>query len=326
MVRNEIGSEFWEVPVVKANHGYFPEYTHWYLSGRCALQAIISDWGGKSVALPSWLCESMILPFVQAGVAVEFYSAFAPIENIRTEAILVMDYFGYCRPLELKGYGGKVIRDVTHSVFAKAYRDADYYFGSLRKWAAFPTGGFAWTADGHALCMANGDDGGYARLRRRAMEEKSAYMQGTRNDKGFLQVFAAAEELLEQCSALPATAEDIEQAKRLDVEQIKERRRENAACLLQSVSDWVLFPSVEKDDCPLFVPVLVPGGRRDTLRQELIRQEIYCPVHWPLSPWHNIAAEDREIYDQELSLVCDQRYTLRDMQRMVQVIDAFRAR
>lgn len=73
----------------------------------------------------------------------------------------------------------------------------------------------------------------------------------------------------------------------------------------------------------MFVPVLVPGGKRDELRRYLIKNEIYCPVHWPVSDYHRLDNKEQFIYDNEISLVCDQRYTEEDMYRMVKKIKAF---
>jgi hypothetical protein len=52
----------------------------------------------------------------------------------------------------------------------------------------------------------------------------------------------------------------------------------------------------------------------------LIREQIYCPIHWPKSPYHGDCGE---LYDRELSLICDQRYDLTDMARMVGVIQRY---
>ena len=324
MMKSEIGSEFWNVPITDQENGIFPGHTAWFLSGRCALQAVIRDWGGKSVALPSWLCESMVKPFMDAGVAVEFYPAMEPIRNIHTDGILVMDYFGYVRPLDMENYCGTVIRDMTHSVFSKAYTDADYYFGSLRKWAGFWTGGYAWTKDGHGLLPETGDDMGYTALRKQAMEEKAAYMEAAAGEKVFLNTFGKADEVLELCGALPADARDIELAKQLDVTWIRERRRANAARLLQSLSDIAIFAELEKQDCPLFVPIRLPKEKRDALRKALIARAVYCPIHWPLSPYHAVDAQTRALYETELSLVCDQRYTVEDMERILEIVQALR--
>ena len=69
----EIGSEFWDVPVTEIENNIFPKSTQWFLSGRSALQAIINDIKEcHTVAMPSWCCDSMVKPFVDAGYTVRF--------------------------------------------------------------------------------------------------------------------------------------------------------------------------------------------------------------------------------------------------------------
>ena len=59
------------------------------------------------------------------------------------------------------------------------------------------------------------------------------------------------------------------------------------------------------------------------MRKILIEQKIYCPVHWPLSNLHNMEERTLSMIDCELSLVCDQRYTEKDMERIIEAINLF---
>ena len=160
----EIGSEFWDIPVSEERNDLFPNYTQWYLSGRSALQAIIKELQNlHTVAMPSWCCDSMVKPFIDAGFDVRFYPVFWRDKLIQEmgldcEVLFIMDYFGYTTTSEtLSGYKGIVIRDVTHSIFSSKYSDADYYFGSLRKWCGIWTGGYAWANDKHRLTEGKKD-------------------------------------------------------------------------------------------------------------------------------------------------------------------------
>lgn len=315
----EIGSEFWEVPVCKEANSIFSPETRWFLSGRSAIKAIIAENNFRTVALPSWCCDSMIRPFLENGIEVSFYPSLEPIERLHSDAILVMDYFGYSAYSDISDYKGIIIRDVTHSIFSKSYSDADYYFGSLRKWAGFWTGGYAWGIVGEA----KGVDKEYVQLRKSAMEDKSKYIQGITDNKAYLKVFTQAEELLDNAGIEMAAPRDIELAQYFDIETIKNQRRKNAKVLLDEFSDIAVFLSLEHDDCPMFVPIRVPYGKRDELRRYLISKEIYCPVHWPISCYHRLNDQTRKIYDEELSLVCDQRYTEADMLRMAACIKEF---
>ncbi len=333
----EIGSEFWNVTTTNDSSHFFPESMQWFLSGRSALQAIIKDLRGcHCVAMPSLCCDSMITPFLKEHIDVRFYPVYwkdGLIQEIRLDcdALFLIDYFGYTGlKTELKGYSGVTIRDVTHSLFSHSYADADYYFGSLRKWCGVWTGGYAWTRNGYALPMENADDFGYMILREMAMQQKSRYLSGASDtngnkltDKRYLKLFAEAEQCLEHVGIAPASERDIELAGRLDVKAIRASRRSNAEILRAAFPEWLVFPKMKATDCPMFVPILVPDGRRDALRRFLIEHEIYCPVHWPLSEYHRLVEREKRLYDNELSLVCDQRYEAKDMERMVRTINLF---
>lgn len=326
----EIGSEFWDVPVTDNIYCLFSKSTQWYLSGRSALQAIISDLGEvRSISLPSWCCDSMIKPFMDAGFDVHFYPVYwqeGLIQEIHldSDVLFLMDYFGYTgqRP-NLGNYEGIVIRDITHSLFSTSYDDADYYFGSLRKWCGVWTGGYAWTKNGHSLNPGNKDDSKYISLREVAMSQKAEYINGEREDKGYLKVFDEAEDYLETVGVAPATDRDVALAEHMDVKTIVNRRRANAEVLRKAFSDWLIFPDMDSTDCPMFVPILIPDRKRDALRCYLINNEIYCPIHWPVSKYHMLDERIENIYENELSLVCDQRYTVDDMNRMVEIIKQF---
>lgn len=336
----EIGGEFWEVPRTEGVSSMFPASTQWYLSGRSALRAIVRELSGcNTVALPSWCCDSMIRPFTDVGMEVRFYSVFKGgifvcEPRLDCDALLVMDYFGYGAPApELSDYGGLVVRDMTHAVFSRGREDANYYFGSLRKWCGLWTGGFAWRDNSAKLASGVPDQSGYAGLRERAMLLKGRYLAHCANvrlepsaKETYLHMFAEAEELLERADAHPAAARDAELVAHLDVDFIVSRRRANARVLMEALGDWLVFPKMGEGDCPLFVPVLVPDGKRDALRRHLIEHDIYCPVHWPISSHHDLSAKDAFPYADELSLVCDQRYAEGDMIRIVETIAEFMER
>ncbi len=332
MVKKEIGSEFWDVPMAEKKNGLFPKCTQWYLSGRSALQAIIAELGDiRSVSLPSWCCDSMVKPFAEVGVNINFYKAAvennALVQKIEydSDVLFLMDYFGYTAPApDVSGFKGIIIRDVTHSIFSASYSDADYYFGSLRKWCGVWTAGYAWTNDGHPLPIKQNDDLGYTLLRDKAMQLKNSYIHGLGvTDKGYLQFFDEAEEILEKVGIVSAADRDVMLASKLDVEYIRQRRRVNAEVLRSAFADWLIFSEKKESDCPMFVPVLVPNGKRDELRRFLISNNIYCPIHWPVSEYHRLTKQEKFLYENELSLVCDQRYTEDDMRRVVQIIKSF---
>lgn len=304
-MKREIGSEFWDIPLLNIENDFFPKETVWLLSGRTALELIVIDSGIKSVSMPTWCCKSMVDPFVKHGVKVSFYEN-EPNKNF--DAIFVIDYFGFTDQIEVpRNYKGVVIRDVTHSLFSKYYDDADYYFGSLRKWAGFITGGFAWGAWKKKLLLQQCDTK-YVSLRKKAMKQKASFIRGETNNKEYLSVFKEANDYLLLCEICSAFGDDIYAAKHLDIERMRMIRRTNAAVLIKRVG--CLF-EMKENDCPLFVPIKT--AKRDQLRKYLIDNNVFPPVHWPGS----------DLGGNELSLVCDQRYDENDMNYICDLIENF---
>jgi len=154
------------------------------------------------------------------------------------------------------------------------------------------------------------------------MRQKRAYVDaGHVGDKqSFLELYRRANAWLrENYSNRRIDRESLEMLNHADFGEIAEARKRNARALYQGLTECsgirFLFDQNQMD-CPLFVPIVVAPSRRDKLRKTLSEASIYCPVHWP-------KPEDRcdsNLYDCELSLVCDQRYSEEDMERVACVV------
>lgn len=337
IIRDEIGSEFWSVPVAERKTHIFPDDMRWFVSGTSALKCILRDIRSyrkiKSAAIPSWCCGCMIEPFLDQGIAVSFYTV-APDENGRLfcdyssappcDLTLVISYFGYSDQNVIGEPSGLVVRDLTHSLFCPGQADADYYFGSLRKWAGFLTGGYAWKkGEWTDLDEVEPIDPAYAALRKDAMQNKLRYLRGEREDKGYLQQFEQAEDYLDHIQIMKGDAEDRIAALHFDAESVRKNRLRNARILLGELDDLALFRHVEETDCPLFFPILLDTKQREGLRRYLIEERIYCPVHWEITDSHRLTIDQRFLYDHELSIVCDQRYGPDEMDRIVKTIRTY---
>lgn len=334
IIRDEIGSEFWDVPTAEREQISFPERTKWFISGTSALQYIIQDAMHSHkiacAAIPSWCCSCMIKPFIRRGIRVFFYSVYVDEAGTLTkdyttvppcDITLCISYFGYLDQKTVGTPGGVVIRDSTHSLLCENNRDGAYYFGSMRKWAGFWTGGYAWKcgewADDKELPAVDPD---YIRLRKGAMESKLRYLRGKCENKDYLRTFEEAEEYLDRCSIMGGSARDVIAARHFDLAAVKARRRQNAECLLAELREYALFGELSEDDCPLFVPVILNNERRNGLRRFLIENRVYCPVHWEITDLHRLTGLQKRLYEQELSIVCDQRYGPREMKRITGLV------
>ncbi len=327
----EIGSEYWCTHNTQRNITSNNE--KYLLSGRTALHYIINDIKAtrlfRKVLLPAYCCESMIQPFIAEGIEVEFYNIDCDVIDYPyindVDVILLLDYFGYQNSQNgeiAKSASNEnkiIIYDSTHKINGnldvQCY--ADYSFCSYRKWfycnfakVTKHKGAF----NNNCILKTNEE---YIRLRDRAAEIKREYISGAIDNKDeFLSLFSTAEDLLgydyKEYAGNPVS---------FNIDDILLRRSQNASYLINElkkipqISMW--RNEVTKDDAPMFVPILVNSGDRNNLRDVLIKNRIYCPVHWPKPTYID---SNSRLYDMELSIVCDQRYNLADMDRIIQVI------
>ena len=356
----EIGSEFWTgcTPSIEQGSTMRPESiysTHdckvkETISGRTALEYIVEIlvYYGKTIAyLPSYCCHTMIEPYLSHGMVVKFYDVVYTPEGLKRiidekeeyDVIMLMDYFGHVDEETLtiaqkvQHRGKSVIYDATHVIYSDVdYSPYDFIYGSYRKWLNINCGFFAWKGELNFDAISPNDDNGqYVILRNKLFDLKSAYMnEGSVTKDEFLPLINEAECVLEKDYHHKRPDErSAEVLRTSDANYVKNRRRTNAQILIDAINDIddyrvrCVNPSLNKSDIPLFVPVLIPPEHRDALRYHLISNDIYCPVHWPLSELHKIMPGSEELFNSELSLICDQRYYENDMLRIFECIQEY---
>ena len=340
----ELGSEFWLNNVKTDNRIYV-------LSGRTAIDLIIQEMGacGKSpssVYMPAYCCDSMILPFWDRGIEILFYDVdyqngkleYNIDANQKIDILYVNNYFGYDNTLSkdiiyhFKEHGATILYDRTHSLFREdcEYQDlADYTFASIRKWMGVPCGAFLSKA-GKELHLAPLRDFPYIKDKIDAMIHKAAYMQGDSSiaKKRFMDLYGSfGHHLAEDYKNYKIDELSMILWHNSDLLALKNNRNTNATYLQVSLKE---IPQIKNmfaltyDDCALFVPVLFESKEiRDSVRQCLTNESIYCPVHWPKPSIIPSDMKVNDIYDRELSLICDQRYNIDDMQHIVEILKKY---
>lgn len=356
-MHKEIGSEFWSNCTPITNKEYTMRPSAIYdtcryrvletLSGRTALDHIVElliGHGMKSAYLPSYCCHTMIEPFLAHGMNVLFYEVVLSKngihrlidENHKCDCILLMDYFGYVdvetNEIAVRENNKNVITiyDATHSMYSKMdYEPYDYIYGSYRKWVDVNCGFLAWKEEGNnGEITQNDNNGNYSSIRTKLFDLKAGFIKGGQVEKDqFLPLINEAEMILE--NEYRHRMPDIrskEVMRITDAEYIKVNRRNNAETITEAINELndvrvrCANPQLNVSDIPLFVPVIVSSEYRNSLRRFLIEHEIYCPVHWPKSEFHQFNQRSVFLFDSELSLICDQRYNRFDMIRIVNTI------
>lgn len=310
-----------------------------YASGRAALYQILMSIKLTTfkVWLPDWLCESMIDAVRKTGIAYSFYHLG---KNLRmdvgqfveenkpiseNDVIVLVNYFGLVdveqtiQQLRDKKVYSVIIEDDVQALFS--FMDdkphaADYRFTSLRKSIAAPDGGLVWTK--HPMPLVSKENT-FAPVKLRGALIKSSSKEGD-SDEAYLKCFEEGEDLIEENyeSVMSPESQSIYSGTNLD--EVAQCRRRNAQYLvdeLQTIGIEPLLP-LNNDCVPLFVPIAI--NDRDDLRRTLRQHAIFCPVHWPLRDDMKQLETGAFMAKHELSLVIDQRYTLEDMQCMMDII------
>lgn len=333
--RIEIGSEFWferNPQPVAARDGIYT------LSGRTAIDIIIQDILAsrkvQNVYMPAWGCDSMIAPFVGRGIRVDLYDMrfngkleYLVDENKQADIFYVNNYFGYENTINteiikhFRAKGAIILYDRTHSMLmddetVKAL--ADYSFASIRKWMGVIDGAFVEGVSKKDLKPCP-----YLAPKEEAMRLKQAFMEGddTVDKQGFLKLYGEFGHHLSE-DYRDYAMDDISYSiyKSTDLSAMKTQRRANARYLHEHLQMQFLS-SLSDNASPLFVPVLFDiNEERDSIRKKLIEAEIYCPIHWPKNQLITPEMDVNQIFDTELSLICDQRYGIPDMQRIIETI------
>lgn len=314
----EIGSEFHRVAPDSGHGLIFPRQGSMVFSGRTAIEAVLQHLPDAHTALlPSYCCDSMIVPFKAAGINVKFYMVEwdnklkIEVEE-SADIILWCNYFGFKN--RMPEFDGVIIEDITHSFLSESscHSRSDYLVASLRKWEPVNCGGYC-------SVKVNGKEPSeeFIEEKAKAMELKSQYLEEPQIKKKerFLQMFGNSNRwLAEHYTGLRIDSYSRKYLESVNIEEQRKIRRQNATVLYEGLKGKVqfMFP-IEDMDCPLFVPILLPN--RDKVRTHLTKNGIYCPIHWP-----EPEGCESNIYSQELSLICDQRYGIYDMERIVSVL------
>ena len=336
---SEIGSYFWlsknDMISDKNRVTFLPktEDSSFTFSGRTAIEIALRDaMKNKTIRkayVPSYCCVSMLQSFIDNGIKYEFYEVSIENGKIKYEIdahkecdlILFMRYFSMecCDENKalsvMKSRGVVVVEDITHSLLSEMpyLGVSDYLVASLRKWFAIPTGGWVAKTTGNLEIKPNIDSNSTVSEKIDGMDMKNRYMSGEKVSKEeFLKINASFDnDLIHVDRMLKLDDMSLAILGNLNIEDIKSQRRKNATMIKNLLSDIeeITLPDIDLlKETPLFYPVFLRTEDRDLLRKYLIENGMYCPVHWP-----EVMGANAGIRANELSLICDQRYTEKDM-------------
>ena len=246
---------------------------------------------------------------------------FQPLYKTGT-AVLLINYFG----LQDLSSQIKAIREIDDKAiiieddvqayyeFIKPLDGVDFKFTSLRKTFAVPDGGLVKTKHHLPKVTTPNTFGQY----KAAAALLKSMREGNFNDQIYLELFEKGESLIdsEQECGMSLIAEKLYSF--MNEEHVKVRRLNNAEYLVEQLEKTGIKPlfSLLKDHVPLFVPVILKN--RDSVRKSMFKQDIFCPVHWPLEGLD--LQRGKMMAEKELSIIIDQRYGRKEMDEIITVL------
>lgn len=286
--------------------------------GRSCLAYLIEVRDIKTIWLPDFICSSIVELCLREQVEVKTYSVeanFEPVWNFdvgHDEHLYLIDYYGQlsesCVSQASKRSQGRLIIDEAQNFFAIPRRGIDTIY-TARKFFGVADGAFLSTNArlGRELPVDESFDRIRFLLGRFERTASEFFADSKKNNASF------AKEPVKHMSSL---TENI--LRSLDYEMIKARRNDNYA-FLANVLNPLNELKLREVDGPFAYPLLVDAGNR--IREKLTLKKIYVPTLWPNVLIEQSPGSVARRYAQDiLPLPVDQRYTLEDMQMILDAL------
>lgn len=307
-------------------------------SGRTALYIILenmlrSSENTQSVLIPDYICPSIIKAVNDSGSQYYFYHIgedFLPnLENINMylssmDAILLVNYFGILNlesiitAIRQKSQSIKIIVDDVQNYYGFGKEvDFDFSFTSYRKW--FPV------SDGAEICVKDRIwsfdsfdfeyENSFAQYKYAGNILKN--FKWIIDDSIFLRLIQEGENILDEKYKCGCTKLSLSLMEHLDTLGFAEIRKNNAKILHEGLIKIGIPHLYKENTVPLFIPIILKEGR-ERIRRTFFEQNIFCPIHWMQDGM--ISNDTNSLYAQELSLICDQRYGVEDMNKILEIL------
>lgn len=313
-----------------------------YASGRQALLdlAITRKW--KRLWVPSYFCEDTLNCISRVGIKLCKYSI-NPILNPsdvvgnipvkEDDGLLIVNYFGLFDTRLFLNARCEIVEDHTHNLIGNWARNsnADWCIASLRKTLPIADGGILWSPK-HLTLPDKPQSKHITKTimnrRLEAMNLKQNYINGEDICKNeFLSIFNETEEKFDKLPISSISDASFKVVKSLDIKEWYDEKHKNWNFLREKLSEYnlveILTPENEKD-CPFSLILRFENSdMRNDVRKALIAKSVYPAILWRIEDGNDKSAQS--FGDTMLSIHCDGRYSLQDMQNLFLLIkDSFK--
>ncbi|MBW6409469.1 DegT/DnrJ/EryC1/StrS aminotransferase family protein [Clostridium weizhouense] len=343
-----IGGEFWFENKLQDKNIYNDISNIGVLlnGGKSAIEFILNDINFKEneiLALPSYLCPTIIEVVENIGIKYEFYEINQKLElkietlknliaKFNVKVVFFIDYFGFYQKENVRSFlkslkSQKIIliEDAVQSFWIKRQQRfiGNYIFNSYRKF--LPIDGSIVLCNKNIELESVEDD--YFNIVEQAREKKRKFIsEGTGEERDFLKLFDRAHrEYYKRKKVYRINQKYKEFLNHIPVEALIKKRKENYKYLfsnLKNISDIEFIYDDEdlNNSIPLAFPIFLIN--RDYVRKELMKNNIYAPIHWDLreEKWIKNFEASLNISKNILSLPIDWRYGIENMDYLVRTL------
>ena len=307
-----------ELPCVKK---HFHSNSTYLNSGRSCFAYSLIEAKCKKVYIPYYISDSIIEPLDVYQIEYQFYHINTHLELVETltlehnEMLLYVNYFGqkgeYLRFLSEK-YSSNLIVDNTQA-FYDSPLPGSYVFYSPRKFFGVPDGGYLYRSEGfskkNTVEIAQGEALYGEHLIGRLVCGPGAYYKNyTDNEKQMA---------FSEIKKMSCLSERILSS--IDYEYVRRVREQNYLHLHKALGGLNHFPiKLDHVDGPFCYPLMLthPG-----LYDLLIKNMIFVPSLWIDALHHRgISTEEKSLIEDIIPLPIDQRYSSKDMDRIIDII------
>ncbi|MES1964860.1 hypothetical protein M0N77_05875 [Psychrobacter sp. AH5] len=295
-----------------------------YISARSAFFDLLNQNNIKKIWMPKFICDAMIDPLLILDIEIQYYDIneeFYPVlpNHLKEdEYLLYVNYFGLCTAIQQKLINiypnDQIIFDHSQAFFVKPF-DCFATIYSLRKFLPVAEGGLLISK---ALTKPN-----YIARNVEMMIQQyhHCFVRRLSSASEAYDIFKNNEMLLNDCIPKKISGMTKEIMECLNYSSIQMQRLDNFKFLHSQLADINhLNIDIADIESPLTYPLLL----KSSISKELIGNNIYTPTYW----LDSLQRLDVDSFEYKLvtgitHIVCDQRYSQKQMQFQVDKIKEY---
>jgi hypothetical protein len=282
-------------------------------SGENCLEFLLKAKEFTKIYIPYYTCEIILKKCKIVGLDYEFYSIDQKLDPVfkrevkLTEAFLYTNYFGIKENTvwELAKKYKNLIIDNAQAFFSGPIVGVDSFY-SARKFFGVPDGAYLYTDRQPGNLTRDNSTGRISHLIKRIDEGAEAgYPDFIENERSLS---------MQPLKSMSAVTHKL--LCNIDYKEVIKIRKRNFLFLYKQLAKSNMLSISEKND---FVPMVYPYlSEKSGLRDYLISNKVYVAKYWPnVQDWVKNDTVEYFITSRMVPLPIDQRYNLRDMERIV---------